>query len=137
MFAPPIARMCPLLCAPAFSVGGHPQQYDPYSTHAVWFFGVQVGVHLDDTQPHQCQHAATEQSKRQLVIAGNAPAGWPNDQCPAATVNALEWGKGWSHLPRSNAYILESGSLGPLTWPAPSMTRRAVGYRSLLIIVWR
>lgn len=96
-----------------------------------------MGVYLDDTQKGQCADAAIERQHWQLVIAGNAPGFWPQDECPAATFNALEWGQYWGHLPRASAYILESSALGPLTSSAPVMTRRALGFKPGLVLFWR
>lgn len=138
MIAPLIAQLCAAACSAALAIGGKPPAvYDPDSTAPVYFYGVQVGVYLDDTQPNQCADVPVERARWPLVIAGNAPGPrWPADECPGA-LNALEYGQYWGGLPRAGAYILESSNLGPLTGPAPAMTRRALGYRPRMIIFYR
>lgn len=130
-----IAHFCVTLAA-ALCIGGRAHPYDPLSTQPVYFYGVQAGVYVDDTQPNQCRDVGVERQKWALVIAGNAPGDWPQDRCPAATFNALEWGQFWGGLPASSAYILEGAKLGPLTTPAPEMTRRALAHRPGLIVYW-
>jgi hypothetical protein len=110
--------------------------YDPNMTSGVYFMGTQVGVYLDDTQPNQCVGAGIERQRWSLVIAGNAPGAWPQDQCSAATYNALEWGQYWGKPPKAQAYIIESSNLGPLTRSAPVLTRQTLSHHPRLLIFW-
>ena len=117
MIATLVGFFCSTLCSAVLTIGGHATPYDPYSTVPVTFYGVQVGVYLDDTQPNQCADAVIERRKWRLVIAGNAT----NDsECSAATVNAREWypfGCGsaafWGPVPSAQAYILQRS----FAWP--------------------
>lgn len=139
MIATVIAQMCVALCSAALTIHGNPVPYTPYATHGVYLNGQPVGVEVDDTQRiwtghSECQDVALDRQHWSLVIAAIAPEG---QNCTDATYNAREWGQYWGHLPRASAYVLESYNLGPLTRPAPMMTRRAFGYHPALIIFYR
>ena len=137
MLAPLVGFMCSLLCSAALTVSGNPVPYTPYATHEVYFYGVPVGVYVDDTQPgDECQAVAIDRQHWSLVVAGIPPQDLRTRHCPGA-VNALEWGQYWGHLPRASAYILESNNLAELSAVPPKMLAKALGYHPSMILLWK
>lgn len=128
-----VAHFCATLLAAALCIGGGSAPYDPHATTAVYFYGIQVGVYEDDQQPDQCSDTAIERVRWALVIAAVAPGGAP--PCPAATFTPLEWGQFWGPPPPASSYIIESATLGPLTGPAPKLTRQALRHKPGLLVL--